>query len=108
VAELKRSAEEMKVVELPAYFERKRINPSAYHLHGTGIGDEHCIEEGPRGWSVYYHERGAKNDEIVFQNEEEAVALLVSRIERDPLSFLDALKEPIQPPQTTRGKAPRG
>jgi hypothetical protein len=40
----------MKVDELPAYLERKRIRSSAYHLHGTGIGDEHCIEKGPRGW----------------------------------------------------------
>jgi hypothetical protein len=104
----------MTIDELPAYLEKKGIRSSVYHLHGTGIGDEHCIEKGPRGWHVFYHERGTKNDEAFFQKEEEAVALLVRRLESDPLCFHDPKKRPnkaseptaINPPPSAKPPAP--
>jgi len=79
----------MTVDELPHFLKEKGIRDDSCFLNGTSIGEEHCIEKGPEGWSVFYHERGSRTSEQVFRDEEEAVALLISRLENDPTCYED-------------------
>lgn len=73
----------MKSADLPAYLELKGIRCDAYFLNGTGAGEEYCIEHGPKGWSVFYHERGLRTNEQIFDREDEAIAELIRQLESD-------------------------
>lgn len=52
-----------------------------YHLGGKGRKDQKlCIEETPRGWLVYYSERGKKFDLSVYDSKEKACRELYRRL----------------------------
>jgi hypothetical protein len=78
----------MKLAELTDYLESQGIRRDAYLINGAGTGEEYGIEHGPRGWSVFYHERGSRTSEVIFQAEEDAVSELAQRIKRDRNSFM--------------------
>jgi hypothetical protein len=71
-------------VDLQTAAKREGIKDSAYSLKG-GMPDE-CyvlaIVEG--GWTVYYSERGKRNDETFFETEDEACSFLLLRLVGDP------------------------
>jgi hypothetical protein len=74
----------MKVIDLKEALNKLKISTSAYHLHGPGTGEGYCIEHGPSGWSVYYHERGSKNIIEVFENEDVACDFFIKTLLDDP------------------------
>lgn len=73
----------MKVAELKFKLDELGISPSAYHLYGPGSDDEYCIEHGPKGWTVYYHERGGKDIIGFYDDEEEACNIFLKKIVQD-------------------------
>jgi len=73
----------MKIAELTAYLDSRGIRRDAYFLNGTSTGEEHCIDHGPKGWSVFYHERGLRTSESIYRTEEEAASELIRRLESD-------------------------
>ena len=72
------------VTELQKVFERENIRAHAYDLNGSNVGEQYVMELRPDGWSVYYSERGGKNDEMWFDTEAEACRELMQRVLRDP------------------------
>ncbi len=73
----------MKVNELKNKLDKLGISPRAYHLYGLGSGDEYCIEHGPKGWIVYYHERGGKTIIGTYENEEDACESFIKIVTKD-------------------------
>ncbi len=62
---------------------RLHIAADAYDLAGAGNECYALASEGGR-WSVYYSERGHRNDEQVFSVESAALEELLRRLENDP------------------------
>jgi hypothetical protein len=73
----------MKVDDLKVKLDKLGISSNAYHLYGPGSGDEYCIEHGPKGWIIYYHERGNKDIIGIYDNEEEACEFFLKTISKD-------------------------
>lgn len=73
----------MKTSDLSAYLESKGIRRDAYFVNGTGATEAYCIEHGPKGWSVFYFERGLRSCEQVFDSEHKACAELIQQLESD-------------------------
>lgn len=74
----------MNRTQLQELFESENVDPHAYDFNGSNIGEQYVLELRPGGWSVYYTERGGKNDEVVFDTEDEACLELVGRVLKDP------------------------
>lgn len=53
---------------------------------GPGVGECYAVEHGPRGWSVYYSERGERREETVFDDERAALRYVLGWIVSDNLS----------------------
>jgi hypothetical protein len=78
----------MKTAELQSYFDSKHIRRDAYYLNGTGASEAYCIEHSPKGWSVFYFERGLRSCERIFSTEDEACNELVTQLESDPSCYI--------------------
>jgi hypothetical protein len=64
--------------QLQKNLESKKINSSAYRLDG-GMGSGDCYvlsQESGKKWSVFYSERGQKNNQRFFSSENEACDFL--------------------------------
>lgn len=53
---------------------------STISFDGPGVGECYSIEHGSRGWSVYYSERGLRQQEQVFVTESAALRYLLGWI----------------------------
>lgn len=47
---------------------------------GPGLGECYAVEHGPKGWAVYYSERGTRADERAFDSESDALRYLLGWI----------------------------
>ena len=74
----------MNRTQLQQAFESENVDPRAYDFSGSNIGEQYVLEPRPGGWSVYYSERGGKNDETFFDTEDEACHELMNRVLKDP------------------------
>lgn len=63
--------------------ERNGVPERAYSLSGGNRPERYCIDEGPDGWSVYYSEKGNRNDEVVLATEDEACRKLLEWVLAD-------------------------
>jgi hypothetical protein len=70
--------------ELRAAAERAGINERSYCLDGAEPAERYVLELVEGGWSVYFSERGARNNEDFFETEDEACSELLIRLTRDP------------------------
>ena len=84
----------MNLGELRQRLDEKGIRRGAYSLCGENIRDEkYCIDDAEDGWHVYYSERGKRNYERVFNNEQDACDYFLEWFVRDlvELSIASAL-----------------
>lgn len=65
-------------------FDERDVDPRSYDFEGSNLGEQYVLELGPGGWSVYYAERGQKNDQRFFDTEDAACHELMSRVLKDP------------------------
>jgi hypothetical protein len=71
--------------ELRNALEREGVQPTAYDLDPNRLSDEtYCLAIVPGEWSVWFAERGNRNDEVFFETEDEACAELLLRVISDP------------------------
>jgi hypothetical protein len=75
----------MKREDLIRELEREGVSPDAYSLD-SDRDERHCLVRDSDGWSVYYSERGRRNDEIVFKTRGAAQSELYERLLRDDAS----------------------
>ena len=66
------------------FLEKRGVRPSAFSLKSPVADEAYCLERASGGWSVYYSERGNRNDERWFRTEEEALAALSDLVLADP------------------------
>jgi hypothetical protein len=59
------------------------VSPLAYCLGGGLPDEQYVLDQSPRGWSVYYSERGKRTRERFFANEDEACRYLLDVLIRD-------------------------
>jgi len=78
--------------ELRHELHAKGVSPEAYCLDGGVSTECYVLDESYGQWSVYYSERGHRNDETVFQCEEEACRHLLSLLLADPTTRGDAAR----------------
>ena len=74
----------MNRTQLQKVFETEDVDPQAYDFNGSSTGEQYVLELRAGGWSVYYSERGGKNDESFFDSEHEACHELMNRVLKDP------------------------
>lgn len=71
--------------ELRIALEREGVQPTAYDLEPGRLSEErYCLAIVPGGWSVWFAERGRRNNEMFFETEDEACAELLLRVVTDP------------------------
>ena len=71
--------------ELRAALEREGVRPTSYDLEPNRLSeDAHCLAIVSGGWSVWFAERGKRNDEVFFETENEACDELLLRVVSDP------------------------
>lgn len=58
--------------ELRVALIREGVRESAYDLDGRGRPEAYCLGIVAGGWAIWYNERGRRNDETVFDTEDEA------------------------------------
>lgn len=78
----------MKTSELRAYLDARGIRRDAYFLLGSGASEAYCIEHGPKGWSVFYSERGLRSSERIYDSEDVACRELARQLESDPSCYI--------------------
>jgi hypothetical protein len=69
---------------LQKLFDGRDVDPRCYDFEGSNLGEQYVLELEPGGWSVYYAERGQKNDQRFFDTEDAACNDLMSRVLNDP------------------------
>lgn len=70
--------------ELRAALEANDVRPSSYSLDSAVADDAYCMEQSRGGWSVYFFERGNRNDERWFATEAEVCQHFLERVVGDP------------------------
>lgn len=73
----------MDLNSLRELLDRENVDPHSYTFGVWNPWDQYCIEEGPTGWSVFFAERGIRQDERVNDNEDEACRDLLDHVLRD-------------------------
>jgi hypothetical protein len=80
---------QLKVRELQNILSAHRVRPRAYSIEGLGADEEqYRLEKSGSLWSVYYYERGNRNDVRSFDKEEEACSFLLDLLLADPTTRL--------------------
>jgi hypothetical protein len=51
---------------------------------GEDHNESYCLGIAPGGWSVWYSERGRRNNELFYETEDEACSDLLLRLVNDP------------------------
>lgn len=68
--------------------ERRGVRPDAFScafsLESAVAEQAYCLERSRGGWSVYYFDRGNRNDQRWFQTEEEALEAFRDWVLADP------------------------
>jgi len=71
--------------ELRHALEQESVRPTAYSLDPDRLSDDvYCLAIAAGGWSVWFAERGKRNDEVFFETEDEACDELLLRLISDP------------------------
>ena len=78
----------MTVQELKATLAGAGVKERAYDLDGSNRDEVYCLDQAPRGWAVYYRERGIRRDERLFASEDEACRYILDLITEDPTTRL--------------------
>ncbi len=80
---------QMKIPELQDILSAYRVRPRAYSIEGFGADEEqYRLEKSGSLWSVYYCERGDRNDVRYFDKEDEACSYLFGLLLADPTTRL--------------------
>ena len=70
--------------QLQRALRREGVRPTAYSLNPNRLSDDvHCLSVTPGRWSVWFAERGKRNDEVFFETEDEARDELLLRVVSD-------------------------
>ncbi|THV42996.1 hypothetical protein [Glycomyces buryatensis] len=69
--------------ELKAALESAGVDEDAYWLEGGRPNEAYTLERRDNGWAVYYSEKGNRNDEVVFDTEDEACCELLNWVLND-------------------------
>jgi hypothetical protein len=69
--------------ELEKLLVQEGVSPLAYSLGGGLPSEQYVLDQSPRGWSVYYSERGRRTRERSFASEDEACRYLFELVTRD-------------------------
>jgi hypothetical protein len=59
------------------------IRETSYSIDGDE-DETYCLGIAPGGWSVWFSERGHRNDEVFYETEDEACSDLLLRLVKDP------------------------
>jgi hypothetical protein len=70
--------------ELRTELKDRGIRERSYSLEGGSPDERYVLERSRGGWSVFYSERGNRNDERWFATEDEACAEILRQILADP------------------------
>jgi len=70
--------------ELHAELRKRGIRERSYSLDGGSPDERYVLERSNGGWTVFYSERGNRNEERWFASEAEACAELLGEILADP------------------------
>jgi hypothetical protein len=73
----------MRRPELELLLLQRGVSPLAFSLGGGLPGEQYVLDQSPKGWSVYYSERGQRTGERLFATEEEACAYLLRLLTGD-------------------------
>ena len=68
---------------LQLMFNELKVNPLSYTLSGGLPNEKYVIDQGIGKWSVYYSEKGQKNNEKVFETEHEACQYMLKCVSED-------------------------
>jgi hypothetical protein len=79
----------MNCAELEEILRQRKVDPSAYSLGGGLPAEKYTLDHAGSKWSVYYSERGQKNDERIFDFEDEACRYLLNLLSSDLSTGLD-------------------
>lgn len=62
---------------------KNKITPFAYSLSGGLPNEKYVLDQGIDKWSVYYSERGQRNNEKIFKSEDEACQYMFKQLIND-------------------------
>ncbi len=71
-----------------ARLDRLGFAREAYGLYEPDPPEAYCVARAGPIWSVYFNERGFRNDERLFDSEEAAMDELIMRLSRDSTTHL--------------------
>lgn len=74
----------MNVAECRLALRREGVRDDAYSLLGISGDERYCLVHGSDGWSVFYHERGMRQNEQLFSDEDAACQYLLALVTSDP------------------------
>lgn len=75
----------MNRIDLQIELQRENVSENAYSLSGGLPGEKYVLSQEPSGkWSVYYSERGVKNNVQLFATEDKACQYLFHLLLSDP------------------------
>jgi len=73
---------------------KNKITPFAYSLSGGLPNEKYVLDQGIDKWSVYYSERGQRNNEKVFKTEDEACQYMLKQLINDKTTYNFSLAAP--------------
>lgn len=76
---------------------KNKITPFAYSLGGGLPNEKYVLDQGVDKWSVYYSERGQKNNEKVFKTEDEACQYMLKQLTSDRTTHVFSLAATLTP-----------
>lgn len=79
---------------LAAHFDSLGVNPDCYHLYGAHLEDAFVLDHRPKGWVVFYSERGGAWSTKVFDSEPAACGELLARVTREDHVFFQLVAGP--------------
>jgi hypothetical protein len=79
----------MTIDQLKTILVSERFRPDSFAMNDPSSNESYCIDAGTGLWSVYYSERGNKNDLRTFRSESDACEHLLHRLRSDRTTRLE-------------------
>ncbi|MBV1910613.1 MAG: hypothetical protein KUG78_15025 [Kangiellaceae bacterium] len=73
----------MNIAEAKAKLEQLGINNNSYSMDDSTANEKYCVFDNYGKWSVYYSERGNRNNEKIFDSESDALEYFVELVSSD-------------------------
>jgi hypothetical protein len=76
------------VIQLKDHLAALGVSDDAWAIDDASVSERYVLVNDDRGWTIFYAEKGNRNNERLFATEEEACQHFISMLTSDPTVYI--------------------